>query len=506
MLKFARTLTATLLFGSPPCLLGQPLLDGSALGTNIQNAVELTAEEGKVGAIRILSLFPSARTTNTLLRLVANDNSQVRREAVRAFEGQRESLKRCIDRIETEIDSWPGDIPAEALPRFKAEISDLQDLVEAIYSVQQFRSELEPVVYGTKVSDERLVIPAINRLAAQSAELDAIPIPPDEDEHYSTTLCGFGNMDYECASGACKYVVEQNPAFALRILKSSSTEFQAVLVTALASANVKGAFPELLKLRNSEFASVRASVLASLANYPGHSSNRALLEGLHDPVPGVRSAACDSLGSLHDAAATNQLLVALTDSSRGVRYAARSALLVIDPDRLAKELFRLMATGAFPYVEDAFEDLAAVAGEKSIALLSNYANGHNPDVAEKAVGAIATLKSDAAANILIPLLRNSSADLAKTAIVALGEMGSFMALSELRLLANSGPLDLRIAAQEAIDRILEPKPTPPPNVGGPATLLVSKVSHVSTGRNQRGNERDSRASTCNRPAKFNAVQ
>jgi HEAT repeat protein len=214
---------------------------------------------------------------------------------------------------------------------------------------------------------------------------------------------------------------------------------------------------------------VRSCACIALGEIGDKKALAQLLEKLQDESHWVRSAACEALGKIGDKQAAEDLAyLSLYDESEIVREAAIKALtaigdVVISPylnallsddlnkkfkamDILVKEgkivlysLLSLLESPSATLKASVCEILGRIGDERAIEGLAKLFNDKDLNVRIAAINAVANIKSEKAGNYLLNLLSSPDpklADLAKEALIKLGEKSVGILISEFTKIKN----------------------------------------------------------------------
>lgn len=199
---------------------------------------------------------------------------------------------------------------------------------------------------------------------------------------------------------------------------------------------------------------VRCAALESVPYLEDVSATAILRRALREDTPRVRAAAARALGQVEGKEALESLLEALQDPDPWVRYqAVRSLERHASPEALDALARLVQGDPAIPVRAAAVEALGAIGGARAAALLAPLAEAEEADLARSAIAALGRISHPDALAPLLEALRSSDAARRAEAALALGKHGGAGTAELLQWAAAVDP-DSRVV-QAAVDALEE---------------------------------------------------
>ncbi|MCP4363946.1 MAG: HEAT repeat domain-containing protein [Planctomycetes bacterium] len=378
-------------------------------------------------AVKALGMLGDSSVTPELVKLLADEDLYVRLDVVVVLDslGDISGLVKFLADENTLVRSYVADA-----------LSRLGDISVAPELVRLFSDEDEDA--GVR----RTATKALGNLGDSSVVPELIKRLADEDSYVRQTAAeALGRL------GDISVAPEL-----VRLLSDEDADVRKTAAEGLGRLGDSSVAPELIKLLADEAGYVRETALEALSNLGDSSVAPELVRLLSDEDADVRKTAAEGLGRLGDSSVVPKLVKLLADGY--VRETAVEALGRLGDSSVAPELVKLLVADELSYIRHTVVEALDTLGDSSVVPeLVRLLAEEDAYVRRDAVKALGRLGDSSVAPELVRLLSDEDTDVRRTTAKALGRLGDISVAPELVRLLSDEDTDVRRTTAKALGRL-----------------------------------------------------
>nr|WP_228014693.1 HEAT repeat domain-containing protein [Fortiea sp. LEGE XX443] len=410
--------------------------------------------------IRLLGLTKSSQAVVPLLKLLEDENSDVRSSATdalgeikseTAIPGLLKLLEHGNSDVRRNVADTLGEIKSKtAIPGLIQLLKDENSFVR--YSAA---SALGAIKSETAIPGLIQLLEHENSDVRRSAESALRAIKSETAIPGLIQLLEHENSDVRRSAESALRAIKSKTGIPglIQLLEDKNFDVRRSAASVLRAIKSETGIPGLIQLLEDENSDVRSSAASALGEIKSETAIPGLIQLLEDENSDVRSIAASALGEIKSETAIPGLIQLLEDENSFVRYSAASALGEIKSEAAIPALIQLLEHEKFDVRRIAADTLGEIKSEAAIPALIQLLEHEKFDVRRIAADTLGAIKSEAAIPALIQLLEHEKFDVRRIAADTLGKIKSEAAIPALIQLLEHEKFDVRRIAAYALVEI-----------------------------------------------------